>query len=137
MAGQRVDDPIASMQTWGVPDGGRVWVGGHNLAARRAVEALLLNVTHPPEGPIDRAFITPQTVDEAGYFAVKLRTRLVPDAVVWVVVPQRFGAAGLGFAGTRDELQMAMFERGFLDRRGAILDDNFRSIGFIADSAMV
>lgn len=136
MAGQRTDDPIASMQAWGVPDGGRVWVGGHNQGARRAVEALLVNVTHPPEGPLDRAFITPQTVDEATYFAGKIRVRLVPDGVIWIVVPQRFGAVDAGFSGTRDELQMAMFERGFLDRRGAIIDETFRSIGFVVDSAL-
>lgn len=136
MAGQRTDDPLASMYSWGVPDGGRVWVGGHNLEARRAAESLLVNVTHPPEGPIDRGFITPQTVDEAVYFAVKLRPRLIPGGVVWVVVPQRFGAAGKGFSGTRDELQMAMFERGFLDRRGAIIDETFRSIGFMVDDAL-
>jgi len=136
MAGQRINDPIASLQVWGVPDGGRVWVGGNNLGARRAVEALLVNVSHPPEGPLDRAFITPQSVDEAVHFALKLRARLVADGVIWVVVPQKSGAVDAGFVGTRDELQMAMFERGFLDQRGAIVDDLYRSIGFVADVAL-
>lgn len=136
MPGQRTDDPVGSMQAWGVPDGGRVWIGGHNREARRAVEGLLVNVVRPPDGPIDRAFITPQSVGEGVHFAVKLSKRIVPDGMIWVVVPRRWDAPGTGFQGTPDELQMAMFERGLVERRGATIDETYRCIGFAVDSAL-
>lgn len=137
MPGQRNQEPIASLQTLGVADGGRVWIGGHNLAARRAVETVLVGVTCPPEGPIDRAFITPQSVGEGVHFAVKLRPRLVADGVIWVVVPRRGDAPEAGFSGTRDELILAMFERGFEERRSMVVDEIYRCLGFAVDRTLV
>ena len=73
---------------WGVKPESRVWVGGHNVAARRATEIHLAGTARPPTGPIDLAFIAPESIDEAVYFAQKISPRLVQDAVIWVVWPK-------------------------------------------------
>lgn len=64
----------------------RIWVGGNNTDARREIETYLLETARPPTGPLDAAFITPDTSEEAVYFAAKLRPRLTPNAHVCVVV---------------------------------------------------
>jgi len=71
---------------WGVTPSTRVWVGGHNLVARRETEKHLAGPKRPPSGPIDVAFIAPQTIEEALYFANKLRSRLTPGGAIWVAM---------------------------------------------------
>lgn len=77
--------PTATTAAWDTKPGLRVWVGGHNLHARREIEKHLAGTIRPPTGPIDAAFIAPQSIDEAAYFGCKLRARLARDGVVWVV----------------------------------------------------
>jgi hypothetical protein len=72
-----------------VEPGMRVWVGGHNLEARREIERLLVGTVRPPTGSIDKAFIAPLTVDEAVHFARKLLTRLVSDGLIAVVYARK------------------------------------------------
>jgi len=79
---------------WGIESGLRVWVGGHNVEARREIERHLDGTLRPPTGAIDKAFITPQSVDEAVHFARKLMTRLVPDGTIWVVYVRRVTEPG-------------------------------------------
>ena len=43
----------------------RVWIGGHQIEAKRIIEPYLTNATRPPTGEIDIAFITPESLDEA------------------------------------------------------------------------
>jgi len=69
----------------GVRPGVRVWVGGHNLEAKRAVASFLTGTVRAPDGPWDLAFITPEAPDEADYFLGKLAGRLPPGAKAWVV----------------------------------------------------
>jgi hypothetical protein len=71
---------------WGVEPGMRVWVGGHNVDVRRYIERHLSGTIRPPIGPVHKAFIAPQSVDEAVHFTRKLLTRLVPNGSIWVVI---------------------------------------------------
>jgi len=83
MAARRSD---ASMpREWRIMPGARVWVGGLDVGARRVVEELLAGAVRPPEGPIDAAFICPAAVDEAVYFAGKLRPRIGCRGAIWIV----------------------------------------------------
>lgn len=66
----------------------RVWLGGRCIAVRRRAERWLAGAIRPPTGKIDLAVVCPESVDEAVYFADKLRKRLACDASVWVAVPQ-------------------------------------------------
>lgn len=74
---------------WGVRPGVRVWVGGHNVDAKREIERHLAGLDRPPTGAIDLAFIAPLTVDEAVHFAGKLVDRLSPNAVIWALLWQQ------------------------------------------------
>ena len=65
--------------------GTRVWVGGNDLAAKRALDPFLVRTVRPPSGPIDAAFIAPLSDDEAWYFARKILPRLATDGAIWVV----------------------------------------------------
>lgn len=71
----------------GVRPGLRIWVGGHNLSARREIERHLAGTLRPPTGPIDLALIAPNTPDEAAHFAGKLRGRLGPGGRMCAVIP--------------------------------------------------
>ncbi len=78
------DHPAVSTRL-GLNPGLRVWIGGHNLAAKRAIEPLLAETTRPPTGPLDMAFIAAETPDEADYFLYKLAGRLPSGATAWVI----------------------------------------------------
>ncbi len=73
------------LSPWSLAPESRVWVGGHNLDARRVVERHLKDAIRPTLGPLDVAFITPNSADEAAYFASKLLERLAEGACIWVV----------------------------------------------------
>lgn len=70
---------------WGIDPGCRIWVGGHAIEIRRALERLLADISRPPNGKIDAAFVAPLSLDEGLYFAHKVGPRLVPTGRVWVV----------------------------------------------------
>lgn len=65
----------------------RVWVAGHNLAAKREIDRYLSGAVRPPSGPVDVAIIVPESDDEAVYFATKIERRLAAGGSVYVVVP--------------------------------------------------
>ena len=71
----------------GIQPGVRVWVGGHNLSAKRLLEPLLVETTRPPTGPVDIAFIAPESADEAAYFLGKIEARLDQTGAVWIILP--------------------------------------------------
>lgn len=70
----------------GIQDTSRVWVGGLGKAAKRWVILQLKDVHRPAEGHIDVAILTPESSDEAEYFADKIKGRLSDHAIVWVVL---------------------------------------------------
>jgi hypothetical protein len=72
---------------FGLVEGARVWVGGHNLNAKRVIAPFLTKTIRPARGPIDTAFLTPQSADEAIYFAAKLWNRMGPGGRLWIVWP--------------------------------------------------
>ena len=133
MAGRRTDDTAVLGVTWTLDASSRVWVGGHNLNARTELERHLLEVSRPPEGPLDVAFITPNAPDEAVYFAGKLRTRLALGASLWVVLPLSHAPHAAEFNGSRDDLIVGMFERGFAEAGTATIGDGYTAIGFRPD----
>jgi len=63
----------------------RVWVAGHDIDAKRALAPLLSDVMRPAEGPVELAFICPETLDEATYFKNKVLPRLVSGGTAWFV----------------------------------------------------
>lgn len=66
----------------------RIYVTGHNRAARKRIEPMLSGATRPGEGPIDLAVITPETVDEWRYFATKALARLMENGQVFLVLDE-------------------------------------------------
>ena len=107
----------------GLRAGLRIWVGGNNADARREMETYLLETTRPPTGPLDAAFIIPDTSEEAVYFAQKLRPRLTPDASVWVVDPSADYSATKSAADPLSELVSHVTDAGFMLARKASLPD--------------
>lgn len=129
MAGRR-DETSTLIHDWIAAAQGRVWIGGHNVRARKVLEEKLAHAERPPEGPIDAAFITPQTADEANYFARKLRLRLQPNAVVWIVYPKSGPANAAEFSGDIEEVVLELFQAGFMEAGRGPIDDTYDSIGF-------
>jgi len=119
-----------TQQDWEFYSHARVWIGGHDVAARQILEEKLVDAERPPEGPLDAAFITPQSVEEAGYFARKLRSRLMPNAVVWVV-QSKIGAVGVASrSDSADDVVLEMFRGGFSEAGRAAIDERYVSLGF-------
>jgi len=81
------DEPESVRSALGIQPGLRVWVSGHNLAAKRVVEPLLTDTRRPPSGPVGLAFIAPESADEAVYFLGKIEARLEHDGVAWIILP--------------------------------------------------
>ncbi|MBI1825803.1 MAG: hypothetical protein HY287_16590 [Planctomycetes bacterium] len=119
-----------TQQDWESYSHARVWIGGHDVAVRKIVEEKLVDAERPPEGPLDAAFITPQTVEEAGYFARKLRSRLMPNAIVWVVQAKSGGASGSTLVGTAEDVVLELFRGGFSEAGRAAIDEQYISLGF-------
>ncbi len=78
----------------GLRPGVRVWVGGHDMAAKRAVAPFLSEASRPPTGPLDAAFIAAGSPEEADYFLHKLARRLPPGATAWIIARTNVHAAG-------------------------------------------
>lgn len=130
MAGQRTENPSTTAEDWGVAPGKRVWVGGHNVEARREIETYLMGTQRPPTGPLDLGFLAPQTADEAVYFAGKLRHRIAPTGLLWVVYPIPHSPRADEFAGDIDEVVISLFELGFTEIGRAQVSNNYTSTGF-------
>lgn len=122
-------------ETWGIRPGLRVWVGGHNVAARQEIETHAAGTERPATGPIDLGLLSPETPDEALYFAGKLRGRLSPGAMVWIVYPNPRAAGGEAFAGGIEEIIVGMFERGFGEIGRGPVPQQFAMIGFRYEGA--
>lgn len=105
--------------------GARVWVGGHDREARRAVERLVGSAWRLPRGPIDAAFVTPESVDEAEYFADKALSRLSPEGRVWVVYSVEGGSV-LDVARLKDKLGCL----GLQAQRDVQVNDAIRCVAF-------
>lgn len=131
---QRDQTPTNTIETWGVVQGTRVWIGGNNTEARREVELLIGDAERPPTGELDRAFIAPLGNEEAVYFARKLRSRLVPDGLIWVIYPKRGSTNEAIYSGNVDELNIELFEIGFAEWGRANLTAEYSSSGFRMDS---
>jgi hypothetical protein len=107
---------------WGLTSESRVWVAGHNARTKAEVDNLLSGAVRPPTGPVDIAFIVPDSVGEAEYFASKVRPRLTPEGSLWVVL----SASTALDAGVVE----AVSGVGFSESDRAELDARFMSIGF-------
>ena len=130
MPGHRTENPTTTGEEWGVGPGKRVWVGGHNVEARREIESFLEGTERPPTGPIDLGFIAPQTADEAVYLAAKLRHRVVPTGLLWVVYPVPSSPREAEFSGDIDDVVIGLFELGLTEIGRAQVGGNYTSTGF-------
>ncbi|GIK17521.1 MAG: hypothetical protein BroJett003_24850 [Planctomycetota bacterium] len=92
--------------------GARAWVAGHARRVKAAVEAALVGGERPIEGPVDLAVLTPETLDEAMYFAQKVAPRLTPSGVLIVIWENSTDSPS---GGTLDEttLDRLLHDRGF------------------------
>jgi len=118
---------------WGIRPGLRVWVGGHNLKAKLAAAKYLAETVRPLMGPIDLGLLTPASVDEAQYFADKLRSRLAPAGMIWIVIPRTSFPLETQSPSELADFIAAMLARGFVQIGEAALDDLYTSIGFRFD----
>ena len=132
MAGRRTDQPTTAREVWGPATGKRVWVGGHSTVAKREIEPLLDGASRPAEGPLDAGFVTPQSVDEAVYFASKLRSRVSPAGVIWIIHPTPQSVHRAAFSGNPEDLAVELFSRGFTEVGHATITNDFASVGFRA-----
>ena len=130
MANHDDDKPTAMTRVWGLSVGSRVWIGGHNAAAKRMIQAHLAGMARPPTGPIDAGFIAPASADEAIYFADKLRPRLRPGGAVWIVYPATCSTDHAEFDGTRQDLITGLSELGFSESCPAKPTDDYTSLSF-------
>lgn len=75
--------PIA----FGIADHARIWVGGNNREVRQAIHRAINRKTVSSGEPVDVAVFTPQTPDEAAYFAAKVIDRLPETGRIWIALP--------------------------------------------------
>ena len=115
---------------WEISPGDRVWFGGHNTEAKRVVEQFLHGTTRPPQGPIDAAFVVPQSTDEAHYFVAKLRDRLLPTSRVWLVIAKPDSPLRNDLDICAEDLQQAMIRTGFSEIGAVTLSEDFTSLGY-------
>lgn len=84
-----LDDQVVRLPSWAdniLKPGIRIWLGGHDVAARRAILANLTGFEQLGIGQLDIGIITPASLGEAVYFAVKLLPRLVEGGQLWLAV---------------------------------------------------
>lgn len=112
----------------GLVPGSRIWVCGHNVFARQTIEEMFPDFARPPEGPIDAGFLTPATVDEAMYFAKKIRLRLEPHARIWIILPKPGSTHQDAFQGDREELVLELFQSGYAEIARTALGDEYLTI---------
>jgi hypothetical protein len=108
----------------------RVWLGGHNTERKREVERHLRGTHRPPTGPVDLAFITPQSADEAAYFAAKVQPRLSPGGAIWTVYPSDTSPDRGAFDVSMADLVHAMANRNLVDHGTVHVSDNSTSTCF-------
>lgn len=70
-----------------IADHARIWVGGNNRDVRQAIHRAINRKTVNSGQPFDVAILTPQTPDEAEYFAAKVVNRLPKAGRIWIALP--------------------------------------------------
>ena len=115
--------------------GTRVWVGGNDVAAKRALEPFLHQTVRPPSGPIDAAFIAPLSNDEAIYFARKIERRLATDGAIWVVAHATTQATAVEIGMEFDALASSLNATEHGAVRSIQLDALHRAVRFQRNSA--
>ena len=115
MSDGKINSQASTILLWNLEPGARVWLGGHNLHARRKVDKYLAGTVRPPTGPIDTALIAPKTLDEALYFACKLRDRVVAKGIFWIIIPNPGSTKDDALTSVGDTLVEAMLVLGFAD----------------------
>ena len=130
MPGHRSETPTTTVERLGIKPGLRVWVGGHQSQAKAEIEPHLAGTIRPPEGPLDLAFVTPQSVDEAVYFAGKLLRRLQSNGTLWVIHPNNRSPHAAQFRGQIDDLVVSLFERGFTQAGTMPVGHDFSALAF-------
>jgi hypothetical protein len=124
--------PVGESTTsaWDLPVTARVWVGGHNLAAKLEIERRLVATVRPPTGPLDAGFVAPISTDEAVYFAEKLRSRLVPTGVIWIAYADPTSTRNPAMGVELDDLTRQLVALGFSAGGRSRLGDQHTAISF-------
>jgi len=115
------------MTGWGLQSGASIWIGGHDTDGKRLVHHLLIDMPKPPFGPIDAAFVTPESVDEAVHFTQKLSTRLGPGKRLWVLTPKNKPSQQ---ATIWIDLDNRMFEMGFTKVVSVDVEPCYEALGY-------
>ena len=117
-------------QALGITSAMSVWIGGHQIEAKRAIEPYLLPTTRPATGPIDVAFITPETPEEAVYFTDKIAPRLVQNAMIWVI-----DSIDPLQHDTHQTLLSTMNKSNYVETKKVKLSESFIATGFSVSSS--
>ncbi len=115
------------MANWGLHSGAGIWLGGHATDGKRLLHQLLIDMPRPPIGPIDAAFITPESADEAIHFSQKLSTRLGPGKRLWVLTLKNLPAAQ---SATWLDLDDRMFNLGFTRVASVDIEQHYQAAGY-------
>ena len=121
--------------TWEIVPGMRVWVGGHDTAAKRAIEPMVSGAIRPHSGPVDAVFICPRTADEATYFATKLRPRLRTGGAVWIVFGRDSEATSEDLDRRIESVKKEMASVGLIGCSRLPVGNRAVALGFCARSA--
>lgn len=105
-------------------------MGGHCNEAKRAIAPYLAQATRPAEGPVDAAFITPESTEEAPYFANKLRKRLDQDATVWIIFSGKIQQLELN-----QQFSKVMEQSGWVEWNKISINDSFIAVGYTSSPA--
>ena len=103
----------------------RIWVGGNCIETKRAIAPYLAPSSRSAHGPIDVAIITPESTEEALYFANKLRKRLDQDATVWVMFSGKLQQLELNQQFSKD-----MEQSGWVEIKKISIHDSFIAVGY-------
>lgn len=107
----------------------RVWVGGHQIQAKKIIEPYLIHATKPPTGEIDIAFVAPESLDEAVYFSQKIQHRLTPHAMIWIVIDNE-----MNIDLTVEALTRKLETAGFSEKKKVLISDRFMAAGYTTQS---
>lgn len=103
----------------------RIWVGGNCMEAKRAIAPCLAPSSRPAQGTIDVVIITPESTEEALYFVNKLRNRLDPEAIVWVVFSEKIQQLE-----SKQHFFEAMEQSGWIEINKISINDSFIAFGY-------
>lgn len=114
----------------GLPAHTRVWIGGHDLEGKRIAHRRSSAAQRPATGPIDLAVITPRSVDEAVYFADKLRDRLAPGAAIWILRRERSAESEHATGETLRSLSAALTKLGLMETGVSSIEEEYEIVRF-------